>query len=142
MECAQDLVEGLRDELSLRNSQTDEDSSKGDSQHDAIPEVVKQHVSDLIESTTQVSCNSGPYVLLLGGNSRQYSWLLHTQVFHIVATVAAHTGRKPPTANFAITPPLAPITPDQSDASSASSGVDPWLSGRPARKARNNTMRL
>ncbi|BDA45681.1 hypothetical protein COCOBI_07-4680 [Coccomyxa sp. Obi] len=92
----QDLVEGLRDELSLRNSQTDDDSSKGGSQHDAIPEVVKQHVSDLIESTAQV--------------------------FHIVATVAAHTGRQPPAAKFGISPPLAPTTPDQSDASSASSG--------------------
>lgn len=58
---AQDLVEGLRDELSLRNSQADEDSLKGGSQHDPIPEAIKQHVSDLIESTTQVLSSSGPY---------------------------------------------------------------------------------
>jgi hypothetical protein len=45
--------------------------------------------------------------------------LLWEQVFHIVASVAAQTGRQPPAPTFGR--PIAPATPDQSDASSSSS---------------------
>ncbi|KAK9904023.1 hypothetical protein WJX75_002713 [Coccomyxa subellipsoidea] len=92
-----DLVEGLRDELKLRDSLVEEGTPQEGLQQDAVPEAIKQHVSDLIESSAEV--------------------------FHIVATVAAHTGRHPPTSALGISPPLAPATPDQSDACSATSSA-------------------
>lgn len=52
--CIQDLVEGLRDELKLRDSLIEEGTPQEGLQQDAVPEAIKQHVSDLIESSAEV----------------------------------------------------------------------------------------
>ncbi len=143
----QDLVEGLRDELKLRDTLADEGSLQERLQQDAVPELVKQRVTDLIESSAEVTFFTAipsmyrahdnadhqqhfhelllccwAYMLLVRViNTNEHEFVL--QVFHIVATVAAHTRRQPPSSNLGMSPPLAPATPDQSDACSTTSST-------------------